>query len=160
TMSRSRCTALAIVIAAAAINGCGSGGDSEHVSSGGSPMYDMVKLLRVGVPGCLPDELPVGAPGAADEGRAHCTMMEGKASGCDCARPGRSVPTSAVLDAARPYLAQAHLCDATNDPSCANYCACTIAQLNGTATDAASPLYACQNELTPSAAETGFCLID
>jgi hypothetical protein len=58
-------------------------------------------------------------------------------------------------------IRKSNLCGGSGHISCADYCLCEIVQTAGTASDATSALYACQNQVTladPTVA--GFCYVD
>jgi hypothetical protein len=104
--------------------------------------------------------LPFGKAGGADEGRAACYIAELRFTSCDCQKPGHAPLSPQLLDLFKRQAELAQTCGAQSGADCAAACGCEVLQLPGTSRDAASDLYACQNDVTPPAGLDGFCLID
>lgn len=160
----------------------GSGGRSEggsHAGTGGSivggaagqpgtsgtasaPVNVYVDQLILGAArdACFPRPLPFGDPGGPSDGRLSCWIAEAHAKDCDCSKPGRAVIDAASLAAVRKQMALSGGCDGASGVACNAVCACQLLQPPGTATDKASPLYACQNAVAPPEDLFGFCGLD
>jgi len=108
----------------------------------------------------LPRELPFGATGSPNEGRVACTIAELHFDACDCEQPGRAALSADLLVAFSSYAEQSQSCGGASGLDCAAACGCELIQLPGTAADASSELYACQNDVTPPEDLAGFCVID
>jgi hypothetical protein len=151
--------------AAAGSSGHASGGSAMAsggvAGDGGSVANVYIDLLRTNVvDACFPRELPFGATGSPNEGRVACTIGELHFGACDCEQPGRAPLAGALLTAFKGSAEQMQACGVGTNVDCAAACGCELIQLSGTAVDAASDLYACQNDVTPPADLAGYCVID
>lgn len=140
----------------------GTGGGPSNAGMAGSTKNLYVDQLRVSAPdeGCLPRGLTVGKTGGPDEGRAACYLGEVRFTTCDCQKPGRAPLSPQLLDLFKSKAQSSQICGAQSGVDCAAACGCEIVQLPGTSRDTTSPLYACQNDVTPPTGFDGFCLID
>ncbi len=111
---------------------------------------------------CLPPEypIPVGEPGAANDGRMLCFVAEVLPEGCDCAGPARAPIEDSMLRAIQEKRKLWGFCGGSGGPDCSASCACQVTQPAGTAQAEDTDLYACQNEAAPPPSADGFCLID
>jgi hypothetical protein len=87
-------------------------------------------------------------------------IAELKPGSCDCSQAARAPLGASILSASKKQLKAAGACDNTGTESCDTFCGCEIEQAPGLASNQGSQLYACQNELEPSATVSGFCEID
>lgn len=139
----------------------GSGGSGGSIGTENIFLDQIIVGQGGGPQKCLPRSLPTGLPGSANDGQATtCMIIELKPGSCDCSQTARAALPKSILNAAQTQLKASGACGGASGTSCDTFCGCELAQAPGTASDHSSALYACENELTPSASVNGFCVVD
>jgi hypothetical protein len=138
----------------------GDAGGSDDLGAGSIFVEQIVVAQGGGPAHCLPRSLPSGPPGASNDGRVRCLVAEFKPEPCDCAQAGRAPIREQATSAMTTQLRSNGVCGGDTGQSCDSFCGCEIIQAPGVASDSASELFACQNELTTAEGVDGFCLID
>lgn len=143
-----------IALCCAALGGCGESDERDRpVDANARGRNVVVKTLSPGA--CLPRPLIV-----EDDGQHVVSVLEVVYGTCDCTRPGRAPSRSDEFAAVREELVVSELCGGSTKIACSDYCACNILELGGSSSDPASPVYACQNQITVTDASlVGYCYI-
>lgn len=143
-----------IALCCAALGGCGDDDERDQPADAEPRRRNVaVKTLSPGT--CLPRPLNVES-----DAQLLVSVVEVMYGTCDCSRPGRTSSRSDELATIREELIAAQHCGASTGMACSDYCACNILELGGSSSDPASPVYACQNQITVTDASlVGYCYI-